>query len=131
LAGRASARRLTFDNRVRENLVFASDAGKLRIVVSNLLSNAVDYTAEGGRVTVNSGLPAGPVLDVSDSGPPIPPDALESIFSPFVRLDPSRTDTQEHAGIGLSLARSLCGAMGLTVRAENLADGQVAFRVDR
>jgi signal transduction histidine kinase len=130
-AGRATARRLTFDNRVQDGVVFASDAGKLRIVVSNLLSNAVDYTSEGGRVTVNSGLPGGPVLDVSDSGPPIPSDALESIFSPFVRLDPSRTGTQEHAGIGLSLARSLCGAMGLTVRAENLADGQVAFRVDR
>jgi signal transduction histidine kinase len=130
-AARAAARRLTFENRVGDDAVLASDAGKLRIVVSNLVGNAVDYTAEGGAVTVKSGLPGGVVLDVSDSGPPIPPAALETIFDPFVRLDPSRTGTAEHAGIGLSLVRSLCGALGLTVRAENLAGGQVAFLVER
>jgi signal transduction histidine kinase len=130
-AARAAERKLTFENRVAEGITFASDEGKLRIVVSNLLGNAVDYTAEGGRVTVATGLPTGPVLDVSDSGPQIPPAALETIFHPFVRLDPSRNGTGAHAGIGLSLVRSLCGALGLSVRAENLSNGQLAFRVDR
>jgi two-component system heavy metal sensor histidine kinase CusS len=131
LAQRAAARRLTFENRVAEGARLAADPAKLRIVVGNLLGNAVDYTQEGGRVTVTSGLPGGPVLDVADSGPQIPPESLDAIFDPFVRLDASRTETGLHTGIGLSLVRAACSALGLTVHATNTADGQVAFVVER
>jgi two-component system OmpR family sensor kinase len=131
LAPRASARKLTFENRVAEGARLTADPAKLRIVIGNLLGNAVDYTGEGGRVTVNSGLPGGPVLDVSDSGPQIPAESLDAIFQPFVRLDPARSDSAEHSGIGLSLVRAACTALGLTVHAMNLADGQVAFVVER
>ena len=68
------------------------------------------------------------MIDVSDSGPPIPPDALQRIFDPFVRLDPARSGGADHCGIGLTLVRSLCVALNLAVVAENRADGWVVFR---
>jgi signal transduction histidine kinase len=69
------------------------------------------------------------VLTVSDSGPPIPEDALERIFDRFVRLDPSRAGTGEHCGIGLALTRALCRALGLSISAENRGDGWVSFKL--
>lgn len=128
-APRARARRLRFENRVPPALAFSSDRDKLRIVITNLLSNAVEYTAEAGRVTVESDPERGCVLDVADSGPQIPTGALHTIFEPFVRLEPARSGSDEHAGIGLALTRALCEALELSVSAENRADGWVAFRL--
>jgi signal transduction histidine kinase len=128
-APRARARGLTFENRVPAAAALSSDRDKLRIVIANLLSNAVEYTAEAGRVTVDSDLALGCVLDVADSGPQLPTGALHTIFEPFVRLEPARSGTHEHAGIGLALTRALCDALELSVSAENRADGWVAFRL--
>ena len=122
-AERARERGLRFENRVPAATFFTSDREKLRIVIANLLANAVDYTEPGGSITVD----AADLLTVADSGPPIPEDALDRIFDRFVRLDPSRSGTGEHCGIGLSLARALCQALGLSISAENRPDGWVAF----
>jgi heavy metal sensor kinase len=129
LAARAHARGLRFENRVSDSVVLESDREKLRLVLGNLLGNATDYTEPGGSIRVSSDPAQGVLLAVEDSGPPIPPDALERIFERFYRADASRTGTVEHSGIGLSLVRSLCGVLGATVRAENRAGGQVAFVV--
>jgi signal transduction histidine kinase len=126
-SGRAHERALTFENRIAEGTRVQSDPAKLRIVVSNLLSNAVDYTQSGGAVWAEHG--GGALVSVGDSGPPIPTEALESIFEPFVRLDAARAGSHEHSGVGLALVRSLCTVLGLTVRAENGTDRQVTFRV--
>jgi signal transduction histidine kinase len=128
-AERARMRRLTFENRVPAGAELSSDRDKLRIVITNLLSNAVEYTAEAGRVTVESDPDRGCVLDVTDSGPQIPTGALHTIFEPFVRLEPARSGSDEHAGIGLALTRALCEVLELSVSAENRTDGWVAFRL--
>jgi signal transduction histidine kinase len=130
-AEQARARQLRFDNRVPAGTALTSDRDKLRMVVSNLLSNAVEYTVQAGSVTVTHPAADGGVIDVSDSGPPIPPDALQRIFDPFVRLDPARSGGADHCGIGLTLVRSLCVALNLAVVAENRADGWVVFRLSR
>jgi len=127
-AGRAAARGLVFDNRIDAAVRVQSDRDKLRLVVGNLLGNAADYTEAGGRIEVTAGDPDA-VVDVIDSGPPIPDQHLERIFDRLWRADPARTGA--HVGIGLSLARSVCGVLGMTVAAANLADGRVRFRVAR
>jgi signal transduction histidine kinase len=123
----AARRRLHIENRVPPDARFASDRDKLRIALGNLLANAVEYTAEGGRIAVDSDLARGLVLRVSDSGPPIPDESLERIFERFVRLDAARAATGEHAGIGLSLVRAVCAVLGLAAAAVNEPDGWVAF----
>ena len=107
----------------------ASDREKLRVILTNLLSNATEYTEAGGSIWVTSDSALGTLLEVEDSGPPIPEPALQRIFERFYRVDTSRTGTGEHCGIGLALVRSLCTTLGLWVWAENRPGGRVSFVV--
>ena len=75
----AHERRLTFENEIDAESVVEIDPDQLRIIVSNLLSNAATYTAAGGTIRVRGGLMTGQpdlLLAVHDSGPPIPDDLL-------------------------------------------------------
>lgn len=87
----------------------ALDAQRLRQCLTNLLSNALKYTRQGG-VTVTAGM-AGPgmlAVEVADTGPGIAPDEAEHIFEPF-RQGHSATSG---SGLGLSISRALARAMG-------------------
>ena len=126
---KARARGLSIENRLPDDLVLTSDYAKLRLVIGNLISNAVDYCAEGAQIRIDCDFARGVVLSVCNSGPPLPEHALEHIFEPFVRLESSRFGSGEHCGIGLTLVRALCEVLGLTIGAENRADGWVAFSV--
>ena len=129
LAPRARERGLTFTNELDPSAAVTTDVAQLRIVVSNLLSNAVSYTAPGGSIAVRAGGRA-VLLEVDDTGPRIPDDVLPHIFDRFVRGDPARSDGV-HCGIGLALVRGLCEAMDLAVTARNTAEGGVSFRLSQ
>lgn len=126
-AAAAASRSLVFRNTVPGDAIARSDRERLRIVVGNLLSNAAEYTARDGWIEVSTGKDA--ILDVIDSGPPIAADQLERIFDRLWRGDSARSATGVHCGIGLSLARSLCTSLSLTLTASTLADGSVRFRI--
>jgi two-component system heavy metal sensor histidine kinase CusS len=131
-AARAAGRGLIFVNGVDEGAALAGDRDKLRLVLRNLLSNAAAYTEPGGRVTVEGGDGRGDaVLDVLDSGPPIPEELLPRLFERFFRADQSRSGGGDHIGIGLALVEALCVPLGLRASAENLPDGSVRFRLHR
>jgi signal transduction histidine kinase len=127
----ARRRGLRFEDRVAATLTLESEKVKLRLVIANLLSNAVAYTAEGGWIAVESDPDGGLVLAVRDSGPAIPEGALARIFDPFFRLDAARSSSGEHFGVGLALVRGLCDALGYRVVARNEPDGAVAFLVSQ
>lgn len=129
----AHQRRLTFENEIDADSVVEIDPDQLRIIVSNLLSNAASYTAAGGTIRVRGGLMNGQpdlLLAVLDSGPPIPDDLLPLVFDRFVRGDATRA-AGVHCGIGLALVRGVSDALGLDVVAQNTADGGVRFAVNR
>ena len=128
-AEKARARALNFENRVPPGLRVSSDGEKLRLVTANLLSNAAEYTAEGGWVVVESDPDRSVVICVRDSGPPIPPGAEPKLFDPFFRLDGARSGGGEHCGIGLAVVRGVCGVLGYRVEARNEPGGAVAFVV--
>jgi signal transduction histidine kinase len=128
-AERSRQRGLRFENRVPPDEGISSDRERLRIVVQNLVSNAIDYTAERGTVIVESDPGRGVLLEVRDSGPAIPEGALDEIFDRFYRLDPSRSSTGEHWGIGLALAREMAEILDLTLSARNETGGWVAFEL--
>jgi signal transduction histidine kinase len=126
-AAAASARGLELRNKLPDEAVATTDREKLRVVVGNLLSNAAEYTAPGGWVEISA--PAGALIDVADSGPAIPPEHLDRIFDRMWRADDARSDTGIHCGIGLALARSLAGSLGLELTAATHPDGSVHFVV--
>jgi len=126
-AEHAAARGLSFANAVPDAATARTDREKLRVVVANLLSNAAEYTTERGWIEVTSG--DGALLDVVDSGPPIPAEQIEHVFDRLWRGDNARTATGVHCGVGLALARALCERLGLALSAATRDDGSVRFRV--
>lgn len=103
-----------------------ADADRLAQVLQNLLSNALRYTPEGGRITLAAEPHgAGVRICVQDSGEGIPPDDLPRIFDRFYRSDRARARHSGGSGLGLTIARTLVEAMGGTIGAES-APGQGA-----
>jgi signal transduction histidine kinase len=126
-AALAATRGLAFENLVPATAQAYTDRDKLRVVVSNLLSNAAEYTERGGWIEVATG--DGALVDVTDSGPAIPDDQIERVFDRMWRGDAARSAAGVHCGIGLSLARALTDCLGLSLTARSHEDGRVRFRV--
>lgn len=89
------------------------DRYKLRTILDNLLSNAVNYTPEGGQVDVEwHSESANLVITVANSGEPIPTEDAERVFEPFFQSASKRTGPIKGSGIGLSVARECIEVQG-------------------
>jgi PAS domain S-box-containing protein len=94
------------------------DAGRIRQVLLNLLSNALKFTDRGEVsvwVRVETGAPEGRVLlafSVKDTGIGIAPDRLDRLFRSFSQIDPSTTRRFGGSGLGLAISKALCELMG-------------------
>lgn len=89
------------------------NAALLKQIVVNLLDNAIKYTPEGGSVELlveSRGNKA--ALEVRDTGIGIPEDALPHICERFYRADKARSRHSGGAGLGLSIVKSICAALG-------------------
>jgi signal transduction histidine kinase len=129
LAEAAGRRELRFRNELDPDAQASTDPEQLRLVIANLLSNAVTYAARGGEIVVRRPATGGEgLLQVYDSGPPIPEEHLPHVFERFFRSDPARSDGI-HCGIGLALVQTIAATLRLEVAAENTADGGVSFSV--
>lgn len=87
----------------------SSDRDMMHQVVLNLVSNAVKYTPDGGRVTVtveNDDATRSVMVSVSDTGLGIPPDAVDKVFDKFYRIDNYKR-VAKGTGLGLSLVKHI------------------------
>lgn len=116
---------------------FEFDPGKVELVLNNLISNALKFTPEGGKVELKvrmeGACPPGPrtignakqvgrqekagawswvAIEVKDTGIGIPPGELDNIFNRFYQVDGSHTRKGEGTGIGLALSKELAVLMG-------------------
>jgi two-component system, OmpR family, sensor kinase len=83
----------------------AGDADGIRIMLANLISNAVRYTPDGGRVDILTGIDRGrPYLLVDDNGPGIPPAEREHVFARFYRRPGER---ENGSGLGLAIVKAV------------------------
>lgn len=90
-----------------------ADAGLVKQVVLNLVSNALKYTPEGGRVEVEvdfDALAREVVVSVRDNGLGIPPEALSRLFGKFYRVD-AHEKVAKGTGLGLNLCRNIVEGM--------------------
>jgi two-component system heavy metal sensor histidine kinase CusS len=99
----------------------------LRRAVSNLLSNALRHTPDGGAVTIRLERQRSRLaLTVENSGPGIPAEHLPRLFDRFYRADSSRQRTTEGSGLGLAITRSILLAHDGEVSVES-ADQRTRF----
>jgi signal transduction histidine kinase/CheY-like chemotaxis protein len=105
--------------------VLHGDPRRLQQVVANLLTNAIKYTPDGGKIQVllkrvNSHIE----LSVSDTGEGIAPEMLPHVFDTFRRGDGSSTRRQGGLGLGLSIVRHLIELHGGVVMVDSPGAGQ-------
>jgi len=106
------------------------DPERLSQVVTNLLTNAVNYNRNDGEVRVTTQLNGNSVvLTVADTGPGIPAEHLPKIFDRFYRIDSARTSAQGRTGLGLAICKLIVEAHGGSIAAINLSGGGAEFTV--
>jgi signal transduction histidine kinase len=111
------------------HLAVRARATALKRAFANLVGNAVAYA--GGCDVRLAADPAGATVRIEDSGPGIPPEALEEMFQPFRRLDDARSregvdPRSGGVGLGLPIARNILRAHGGDVVLANRAEGGLA-----
>ena len=115
-AERAREREVTLTMRLDETAVLQTDARLLRIIITNLIANAVEYAPPGSEVTLACRA-TDRLFEVTNAAPALTDQDVPHLFERLWRKDAARSDAS-HAGLGLSLARSCASALGLTLTAE-------------
>ncbi|MEX0676068.1 MAG: ATP-binding protein [Pirellulales bacterium] len=104
----AESARISLSSKLEEPLPVKGDPALLARVSSNLLSNALRYTSEGGRVSVSLRADAqAALLIVEDSGCGIPLEDQGKVFERFFRADKARSRARGGNGLGLAICKSL------------------------
>lgn len=96
--------------------IMYGDVGKIKQVITNLLTNAVKYT-ETGKILfnvscINQAGFCSLVISIEDTGRGIKPEKIDSLFTKFNRLEEDRNTTSEGTGLGLAITKSLTEMMG-------------------
>jgi signal transduction histidine kinase len=103
----------------------ALDRTRVRLLVRNLLDNALRYSADAGRPPQLSlqRREGGVLLEVRDFGPGVDPDQIEHLTEPFYRTDGARQRATGGVGLGMYLCRLVAEAHGAELQVRNAAPG--------
>ena len=111
-------------------VTISGDQEKLRILVDNLVSNAIKYSPDGGPLSVSLTVTASEALvDVSDAGPGIPASEREQVFEAFFQGAPVSKGHVRGTGLGLSIAREYAQAHGGDIRVLDSGESGAHLRV--
>jgi PAS domain S-box-containing protein len=108
------AKRISYTHiRGEKSVQVRADRDRFQQIMLNLLSNALKFTPDGGRITVDWRVEDQRVLiNVADTGVGISIDQFERIFDPFVQVQSGTTRTSEGVGLGLAISRDMARQMG-------------------
>ena len=106
------------------------DPDRIAQVLHNLLSNALRFTPDGGRITLSASRAGDEVeLAVRDSGPGIARDEIDNVFERLYRTGKARRRSDGGTGLGLAIARSIVEAHGGRIWVESELGQGATFRV--
>jgi len=121
VAAAAGERKITLALHAPDRVPVVADRGEIEILFNNLVSNAVKYNRDGGRVDVTiEPTGAGLRLEVADTGIGLSPEEASRLFQDFVRIRNDKTRTIPGTGLGLSIVKKLAQLYGgdVTVQSE-------------
>lgn len=124
LEHKGSAQRITLEIQPGDSpLLVRGSEHRLAQVFENLIVNALSFSPDDGVVAVKAGFDKErATITVSDQGPGIPENKLESIFERFYTERPKHEDYGSHSGLGLSIARQIVRAHNGAIHAGNIRD---------
>jgi PAS domain S-box-containing protein len=124
----ATSKSLVLD--IEESREFArSDPMLLLVILRNLIGNAIKYT-KAGTIRLTARKSAEQLyIDISDTGPGIPPEHLELIFDAFYQIDGPGGDQRQGVGLGLSIVQTVCRLLGHIVTIESRVGEGSTFTV--
>lgn len=115
-----AAKNISIENRMAKDLSFKGDPEKLFRLLINLIDNSIRYNFEkDGLVIIESrDTNESILLEISNTGRPIPDNDLDLIFEQFYRVEKSRSTTHGGSGLGLAIAKKIVelhdGIIGIT-----------------
>ncbi len=113
-----------------EKIVLEADRQEMEIIMNNLISNAVKYNKQGGRVDVNLRKEEGRVLlSVEDTGIGMEQEDTRQLFEDFVRIKSEKTKDISGSGLGLSIVKKLLDMYGASIRVESNPGEGTCFTV--
>jgi signal transduction histidine kinase len=126
----AAAKDIELDVRPQETPSIPGDRMRLAQLLDNLVSNAIKFTPEGGRVTVRN-FAAGEhsILEVSDTGGGISAADRLQVFDPFFRARGATARAVPGTGLGLSIAKAIVEAHGGDIDVHSAEGGGTTFHV--
>jgi signal transduction histidine kinase len=106
------------------------DPDLIKVLIYNLVDNAVKASTEAGIITIQSQAGQGfYALEVIDHGIGIPEEHLTNLFEPFYMVDKARTKSQHGAGLGLSIYQSIAEVHGARLEVESTPGEGTTMRV--
>jgi two-component system phosphate regulon sensor histidine kinase PhoR len=107
-----------------------ADPKNIEEIFNNLISNAINYSPEGGNVTVTAqGLGEYMEIKVEDTGVGISPEELPKIFDKFYRVKHPKTRQVTGTGLGLTIVKGIVDAHQGTIDVESVVDKGTTFRI--
>lgn len=126
----AARRDIDVELHIESPVQMTVDRGELEIVLNNLVSNAVKYNRDGGRVDVTCRAADDVVtITVSDTGIGMAPEDVEKLFAEFTRIKNSKTQDILGSGLGLSILKKLAQLNGGDVSVASQVDKGTTFTV--
>jgi signal transduction histidine kinase len=126
----AEQREITLAVDAPESVDMVADRGEVEIILNNLVSNAVKYNRDGGRVDVRLDADDEHVrLEVSDTGIGMKPGDSARLFNDFVRIKTKQTNNILGSGLGLSIVKKIATMYGGSVGVESEEGAGSTFRV--
>ena len=125
----AERNRIAIAAEITAGITLSADKEAVRQVLSNLVSNAVKFTPEGGAITIRTSSDRkGVFVTVEDTGIGIPAAALDKLGRPFEQVQSPLTRNHKGSGLGLAISRSLVALHGgdMTIESEEGAGTTVS-----
>ena len=95
-------------------------SGYIRQILLNIISNAIKYTGENGKVSIKQYIKSEKVfIEVKDNGIGIPEEDIERIFERFYRVDKARSRSVGGTGLGLAITKHMVKALNGNIRVES------------
>ena len=118
----------------KDHFLMDYDADKMMHIVTNLLSNALKYTQEGGEVELTTCLLSDNgsnkfLISITDNGPGIPAEHLPFIFDRFYRIEDDAAQFENGSGLGLALTKELVKLMGGNISVESTVERGTTFAI--